>query len=92
MMTPETRLVRAEGVLAGEIDGDLVMMDVASGTYIALDSVGADIWRRLEAPISLGALCEALGEDYEADADTILGDVRVFVEKMRGLSLIATVD
>lgn len=82
MITPTTRLMRTTDVLASDVDGELVMMDVKSGSYFNLDRIGTDIWNRLEAPLSLGELCAALEQSYEAEAGTIARDTRAFVETM----------
>jgi hypothetical protein len=82
MITATTSLIRAADFLACEVDGELVMMDVKNGHYFNLDIVGADIWNRLEKPLSLGELCAILEQSYEADAETIVSDVHAFVEKM----------
>lgn len=82
MITPTTRLMRTTDVLASDVDGELVMMDVKSGSYFNLDRVGTDIWNRLEAPLSLGELCAALEQSYEAETETIARDTRAFVETM----------
>ena len=48
-----TRLRRVADVLATEVGGEMVMMDVEKGVYFGLDPIGTDIWKRLEAPMGL---------------------------------------
>lgn len=82
MLTRETRLTRTADLLSSEVDGELVILDVQSGSYLNLDPVGTDIWRRLEQPLRVGDLCAALEQDYDADAATIARDVEAFVTQM----------
>lgn len=82
MITLETRPMRTLDILTSEVDGELVMMDVGSGTYFNLDPIGTDIWRRLESPASIGELCAALQHGYGADAATIQRDVQAFAGEM----------
>lgn len=70
-----TRLRRAADVLATEVDGEMVMMDVEKGLYFGLDAIGTDVWKRLEAPATAGELAAALSRDYDAEADAIERDV-----------------
>lgn len=82
MITLETRLMHTPDILTSEVDGELVMMDVGSGTYFNLDPIGTDIWRRLESPASIGELCAALQHDYDSDVATIQHDVQAFAGEM----------
>src|SRR5437764_8396562 len=77
-----TVISRSPGVLAAEVDGEIVMMSIEQGRYFGLDDIASDIWRRLETPMTFAALVDSLAADYDADRETIAGDVRVLLEKM----------
>ena len=92
MITLETRLMHTPDILTSEVDGELVMMDVDSGTYFNLDPIGTDIWRRLESPASISELCAALQRDYDTDAATIQRDVQAFAGDMLKKGLLRLAD
>lgn len=78
-------------LLTTEVDGKIVMMDMASGSYFHLDPVGSDIWRRLENPMTLDDLCSGLLDAYEGDPQTIRADVDALLQQMNEQGLIRIV-
>ncbi len=75
-------------LLATEIDGELVMMDMDSGRYVNLDRIGTIIWRELAAPRTVADLCKYLGEHFEASSDEIERDVLSFLDEMEIANLL----
>lgn len=82
MVTIDSVLVRSDHCLASEVDDELVMMDVQSGHYFALDAIGRDIWSRLEQPMRVGDLCLALEQAYAAPLEVITADVLRLLHSM----------
>ncbi|WP_372500920.1 PqqD family protein (plasmid) [Tistrella mobilis] len=80
--SPDARFTRSPDPLTTEIDGDVVMMDVASSAYFNLDSIGAAIWARLETPTRFEDLCGALHARYDAPLDVIRRDVAALLAEM----------
>ncbi|MEO0463971.1 MAG: PqqD family peptide modification chaperone [Pseudomonadota bacterium] len=75
--------IRASDVVATDMDGETVMMDVNDGSYFALTGSGPLIWEKLEKPMQINELLTALGEEYDTDGvDDLEGLVRDFVSKL----------
>ncbi len=87
---PDTVFHRAPGLLATEIEGELVMMDVKSGNYYNLDRIGAAIWRQLENPIGFEALCQDLHRHYDAPLGSIRQDVAALLSELLTHKLVTT--
>jgi hypothetical protein len=64
------------------VDGELVMMDVDSGSYFNLDSIGTVIWERLASPIRFEALYQDMHARYDAPLETIRVDVAALLSQM----------
>lgn len=62
-------------VAAKEIDGEILVMNVANGMYYSLDGVSAVAWRLLGAGHSLNQVAAALAEAYGVDESSTLADV-----------------
>lgn len=62
-------------VAAKEIDGEILVMNVANGMYYSLDGVSAAAWRLLAAGHSLRRVAEALAASFGVDESTTLADV-----------------
>ena len=71
-----------------EVDGDVILMSIETGRYYGLDSIGSDIWRRIEAPITIEDLCVALQSDYDGDPAEIQGHVLDLLCQLHGAGLI----
>ncbi len=87
-MNIDSRVKRCDKVLEAEIEGDIVLLSAASGSYCGLDDIGAEVWRRLRQPIPVSDLCSALGQLYDGDPATIERETIALLEQMAGQSLV----
>ncbi len=71
-----TQIHRVRSVLSAPVGKEIVMMDIESGRYLGLDSIGSNIWRRLESPRTFREIIDGLVADYDADRAVIADDVR----------------
>lgn len=58
-----------------EIDGEAVVLNLASGIYFGLNGVGTRVWQLIEQRGSLEAVRDALVAEFDVDADTAARDV-----------------
>ena len=70
------------------MDGEVVILDLQSGTYYGLDVVGASVWTLIEQPVCLGAIREAIMSEYDVDAETCDRDILAFLDKMQAVGLV----
>jgi hypothetical protein len=77
-------LRRDPDVVAAELDGKPMLLQLRSWTYMAFDEVGARIWSHLAEPLDSRSLVAALLAEYEGDEAAIRGDVDRFIEKLHG--------
>ena len=81
-MTDTTVLSRREGLMAADMDGSAVMMDIMTGKYYNLGQVGGRIWELLEEPMTLSALVKKLTAEYDVSADRCRADIIPFLAKL----------
>jgi hypothetical protein len=72
---------------AGE-DGQLVLLDLASGRYFSLNAVGLRVWRRLEAGSSPEQAADALAADFSMPLQVVRSDVAELVAYLAGRGLL----
>ena len=86
-MTDNTILSRREGLMAADMNGSAVMMDIMTGKYYNLGQVGGRIWELLEEPMTLSALVTKLTAEYDVSAEQCRADVEPFLNTLleRGL-------
>lgn len=74
--------------IAATVDREIVILSVERGSYYGLDEIGSEIWQQLVNPIRVGALCDALTANYDADRGTIERDVLVLLNSLAAEGLI----
>lgn len=71
------RLLACPQVVAREVAGETVLLDLAGGGYFGLDEVGSRIWQWLATPggCTPGEMAERLMRDYGIGRDRAEHDV-----------------
>lgn len=91
-MKTDTKLKRNSDLIVAEMDGDLVMLDVAQGTYFSINQVGAHVWTQLEAPQTVAELIRGVQSAFQAsDTAPIEADVTLFLTDLASNKLISEV-
>jgi hypothetical protein len=72
-----------ERFLANSLGDEMVMMDMESGDYLGINSVGVDIWNLLEKPATVNQLLEQMLALYDIDAETCQQEVIKFLTQMQ---------
>ena len=65
-----------------EVGGETVILDVASGQYFALNSVGGAIWSHLQTPSTVAEICRKMCSDYDVPADRCEAEVSALLQQL----------
>ena len=76
----EKMYTRKPDIIAANMDGEVVMMDIMSGKYYNLGTTGGAIWNLLESPKTLDELVDALTAKYDVDRATCKAQVEQFLK------------
>lgn len=88
-MQSDPLLTRNPDLIAAEMDGELVMMDMESGTYFALNAVGSHIWDALQTPQHQSALVQDVLSTFDtSSASDVAGDVKTFLGTLMDKGLV----
>lgn len=84
---PDTIIAASPDTVMSDVDGEIMLVCIVSGYYFGLDSVGSEIWRRLQIPTRFADLSEGLRTHFKGDGSTIEREALDFVSKLaeRGL-------
>ena len=74
-LSDDVRLRASDDVAARGLDGEAVLLDLASGTYFGLNEVGARVWELVEAGTTLGALRNTLLAEFEVEEGVLAADL-----------------
>jgi hypothetical protein len=81
--------LRADDVTWQEIDGELVILDLARSTYLTTNATGAFLAKRLVDETTADDLAAALAEHYGIDQADAVADVEAFLAELTRLELLA---
>lgn len=72
-------VVQAVGLVAVDMDGETVMMQIENGKYYSLDPIGGRIWELLASPTHIDRLVEILTSEYEVEREQCKEDTLEFI-------------
>ena len=75
--------------LVAELDGDVVIMSIDTGTYYGLDAVGACVWKLLEQPRTFADVIDGVVEHFEVDAEVVEKDLTAFLKEMQSEGIVS---
>ena len=81
-------VIQAAGMVASDLDEKKVMLNIESGKYYGLDSVGSRIWELIEKPHTVRELVSELLKEYDVEENNCRQDVLVFLNKLYDQGLI----
>jgi hypothetical protein len=77
--------------LSTTVDGETVILDIATGVYLNLNVMGSEIFRRLEQEMTLRDLCAELSCEFSASSEQIEREVISFASRLHDAGLIRLV-
>lgn len=87
----ELRLRASDDVLVRALDGEAVLLDLASGTYFGLNEVGARLWDLLAAGSTVGDARRTLLAEFEVEEQVLRGDVAALIGELEQRKLVQRV-
>src|ERR1035437_1945172 len=81
-VVPGNVCARQPDVIWSAVDGEAVLLDLASGYYFSLNPVGTVIWDLLDGERTLGAIHEAICARFEVTPETAWADLEVLVRRL----------
>jgi len=76
------RLIAAEDVLMRELDGEAVLLNLASETYFGLDEVGTRMWALVTSAPSILAAYDMLLAEYAVAPGVLRDDMEAFLGQL----------
>lgn len=93
MFEPDQRFdIGSQDVAAKVMDGEAVIINLASGVYYSMDKVGALLWEYIQAGHSLAECIEAVLGHYSAGREQVQADTERLVRELVDEELITPAD
>ena len=87
-MQKEQKVSISPEVLFQEVNGEAVLLDLASENYFGLDEIGTRVWALLESGSSIGETMDTLMDEYDVERETLENDVGELLETLSQAGLI----
>lgn len=92
MITENAIVAAVKSIETAELEGEAVLLDINTGHYYGLSSVGAQIISMLKEPVRVSFIVEKLLQEYDVDANQLRGDIIGFLLEMKDRKLIETIN
>jgi hypothetical protein len=79
-------------VINETIDGEAIMINLATGSYYSLDRVGGDVWALLEASLPVEDIVAEVGKRYDGPEDQIRQGVDDLLQRLSSEELVVPCD
>jgi len=81
-----------QDLIANEIEGELVMMNLKSGKYFGLNLISTRIWELIEKPVSLQQLVSQMRDEYKVTQEKCEQEVSEFIVQLKDLKMVKVYD
>jgi hypothetical protein len=88
MLSLETIVCASSNQVSARVGEDLVILDLDSSRYYALDPVGARVFELLQEPRPLDAVLGTLIAEFDVDAPTAQTDLLALVDTLLAEKLV----
>ena len=85
----DTTMVVPEDVVFRELDGEVVILNLASGVYFGLDPVGTRIWSLLAESNPIARVIDLMRSEYDVDRAVLERDVLELAAELLDKGLVA---
>jgi len=75
-------------VVYRDLEGEAVILDLASGTYFGLNEVGTRVWRMIDEGRDAAEIVDIVATEYQADRGNIAQDVARLLNDLSARRLI----
>ena len=79
---------RGANQVSCNFDNEVAILEMQAACYYGANEVGIHIWRQLEAPQTVAAICRSVEAAFEVDPDTCRADVVRFLGELHAAHLI----
>lgn len=79
-----------DDVVSRVLDGEAVLLDLASGSYFGLNEVGTVVWEELRTHGQIRKAIDKVLEEFDVDRETAERDVAELVQELLDKKLLVT--
>jgi hypothetical protein len=81
-------VVASQELVSSDLAGEQVILDLSSGMYFGLNSVGTRVWQLIQEPKTVNEVRETLLSEYEVEAEQCQKDLMAILQQLDEQGLI----
>jgi hypothetical protein len=90
-MTINQTVTISPDVLAQEVSGETVLLDLNGEKYLGLNEVGTRVWQLLQESDDLNRIFNILSVEYEVETETLESDLTQLIADMEEARIVTVV-
>ena len=87
-MKPTDAVEIPSHAMARQVGDELVILDLASGSYFGLDAIGARVWQLISEGKNLAQTIEVMLTEYEVERSQLESDLLALAERLMAQGLL----
>jgi hypothetical protein len=91
-ITGKSIIVVSPDQVSCDLSGEAAILNLKSGVYFGLNTVGASIWKLIQEPRTIKEIRDALVEEYDVEPKCCVQDILELLQELSIHELIQIVD
>ena len=87
-ITGHSIVVVTKDQVSADLSGEAAILNLKSGVYFGLNTVGASIWKLIQEPRTVNEINDAIVQEYDVDPDQCEKDLLALLEELLSKELI----
>jgi hypothetical protein len=87
-ITVNSIVVVTKDQVSADLSGEAAILNLKSGIYFGLNTVGASIWKLIQEPRRVNEIRDTLVQEYDVDPDQCEKDLLALLEELLSKELI----
>jgi hypothetical protein len=92
IISDTSTIVVTKDQVSCELSGEAAILNLKSGVYFGLNTVGASIWKLIQEPKTLKEIRDSILEEFDVDPDRCENDILEILQELSTNGLIEIVD
>jgi len=88
MLCSNSIVVASREQVSSDLGGEAVILDLKGGMYYGLNAIGAQIWKLIQEPRSVGEIRDAVMDEYAVESDQCEHDLTALLQDMVSVGLV----
>jgi hypothetical protein len=91
-ISTESRIVVSQDQVSCDLSGEAAILNLKSGVYFGLNTVGASIWKLIQEPRTMDEIRDAIVGEYDVEPKRCEQDILELLQELSNHELVKIID